>query len=121
MAAPAVTRHHRDQHGQAEEGHAHQQCAQHESGIVKERLGAELVDEHHAHGGKTGQHGQRKRQRQAQVLAQQQFAARDGVGQQQVQRAALALAHDGIESQQQRDQRHQVDDETDQAGDGEFQ
>jgi U3 small nucleolar RNA-associated protein 14 len=57
---------------------------------------------------------------QAEVFAEQQLEAGDRHRQQQVERAALALADDGVEAEHQRDQRNQVDHQADQAGDGEL-
>ena len=87
---------------------------------MEQRPRAELHGEHPAHQRQPHQHGQCQRQGQAQVFANQQFTTRDGQRQQQIQRAAFTFAHDGVEAKQQRDQRHQIDHQAHQTGDGEL-
>jgi hypothetical protein len=55
---------------------------------------------------------------QTAVLADQQFSAAQRQRQHQIERSAFALADDGIEAEHQCDQWYQVDDQADQAGDG---
>ena len=81
---------------------------------------AKLPEQQHRIQRKATHRGQGQRCGQPQVFAQQQLQTGNGQGQQQVERAALALTHNGIKPQEQGNQGNQVNDQTDQAGNGEL-
>ncbi|MPN18145.1 hypothetical protein SDC9_165503 [bioreactor metagenome] len=87
---------------------------------MEQPVGIDLAGQQRHHHAKAAKHGHRERRCQAQVLAQQQLQPRDGQRQQQIERAAFALADDGVKPEQQCDQRDQIDHQTDQTGNGDL-
>jgi hypothetical protein len=87
---------------------------------VVEGGGIELRREQQRTEAETGDGRRGQGRGEAEVLAEQQLAAGDRQRQQEVERTALAFADDGVEAEHQRDQRDEIDDQADEARDGDL-